>query len=89
MSSRPNFCRAQSHMDRALANRKRGFLDRFRPGRVGMAGPRQILGGTAELHQYRRFMDHFARLAADNMHAEHPIGLRICENLDEIRQWSG
>ena len=68
-------------MDRALANRKRGFLDGFRAGRVGMAGARQILGGAAKLHQNGGFMDHFAGFAADNMHAEHPIGLRICENL--------
>src|SRR5580700_4709570 len=81
MSSPPYLPPGRSHMDRALANRKRGLLDRFRTGRVGMAGPRQILGGTAKFHQYCRFMDHFAGLAADNMHAEYPIGLRICENL--------
>ena len=70
-------------MDGALADRKRGFLDGFRTGRMGMAGARQILGGTAELHQYGGFVDHFAGLAADNVHAEHPVGFRICENLHE------
>ncbi len=48
-----------------------------------VAGARQILGGTAEFHQNRGFVDHFAGFAADNVHAEHPIGLRICENLHE------
>jgi hypothetical protein len=40
-------------------------------------------GGTAELHQYCRFVDHFAGLAADDVDAEHPIRFRICENLHE------
>ena len=48
-----------------------------------MTGARQILGGPAKLHQHRGFVDHFAGLAADNVHAEHPIGFRICENLHE------
>ena len=50
---------------------------------------RQILGGTAKLHQNAGFMDHFAGFAADNVHAKHAIRLRICENLHETRQWSG
>ena len=70
-------------MDGPLADRKRGFLDRFRARRMRVAGARQILGGTAEFHQNRGFMDHFAGFAADNVHAEHAIGLRICENLHE------
>src|SRR5580698_10179881 len=68
-------------MDGAFANRKRGFFHRFRASRMGVAGPRQIIGGTAKLHQNSGFVDHFARFAADNMHAEDPVGLRICENL--------
>jgi len=32
-------------MDRALADRKRRFLDGLGTGRVSMAGARQILGG--------------------------------------------
>jgi hypothetical protein len=70
-------------MDRALADCKRRFLDGLGTSRMGMARPRQILGGTAKLHQYCRFVDHFAGFTADNMHAKHPIGLRICENLHE------
>ena len=70
-------------MDRALADRKRGLLDRFGTGRMGMAGPREVLGRTAKLHQYGGFMDHFSGLAADDMHAKHPIGFRICENFHE------
>src|SRR6266511_4561083 len=72
-----------SHMDGAFADRKRGFLDGFRAGRMGMAGARQILGGTTKLHQNAGFMNHFAGFAADDVHAEHAIGLRICENLHE------
>src|SRR5437899_12404513 len=70
-------------MDRALTNRKRRFLDSFRTSRMGMTSAREILGGTAKLHQYRGFVDHFAGFAADDMHAKHPIGFRICENLNE------
>ena len=76
-------------MDGAFADRKRGLLDGFRAGRMGVAGSRQIFRGTAELHQNAGFVDHFAGFTADNVHAEHAIGLRICENLHEIRQWSG
>ena len=50
---------------------------------MSVAGARQIFGGAAEFHQYRRFVDHFTGLDADDVHAEHTIGLRICENLDE------
>src|SRR6185369_11877388 len=72
-----------SHMDGAFADRKRGFLDRFRARRVSMACARQIFGGAAEFHQNAGFMDHFAGFAADDVHAEHAVGLRICENLHE------
>ena len=76
-------------MDGAFADRKRGFLDGFRAGRMGMAGPRQIFGRTTKLHQNGSFMDHFAGFAADDVHAEHAIGFRIRENLHETRPWSG
>jgi len=68
-------------MDGAFANRKRGFFHRFRASRMGVAGPREIFRGTAKLHQNSGFVDHFACFPADNMHAKHPVGLRICENL--------
>ena len=70
-------------MDRPLADRKRGFLDGFRASWVCVAGSCQILSRTAKLHQNRGFMDHFAGFAADDVHAKHPIGLRIGENLHE------
>src|SRR5258708_3061893 len=79
----PSSSGRRSHMDRALADCKRGFLDGFRTGRVSMAGACQILGGAAKLHQYGGFVDHLAGFAADNVDAEHPIGFRICENLYE------
>src|SRR6185312_86709 len=70
----------RSHMDGPLADRKRGFLDCLRAGWMGVAGTREILGGTAEFYKNTSFMDHFAGFAADNVHAEHAICLRICEN---------
>src|SRR3569833_294369 len=73
----------RSHMDGPLAHRKRRLLDRFRTGRMRVTGTRQILGRTTKLHQYGGFVNHFAGLAADDMHAKHPIRFRIRENLDE------
>src|SRR5215207_9054113 len=57
----------RSHMDGAFADRKRGFLDRFRAGRMGMAGACQILGGTAELHENAGFMNHFACFSSSSV----------------------
>ncbi|MHC2739768.1 hypothetical protein ACVMFA_005545 [Bradyrhizobium liaoningense] len=48
---------------------------------MGVAGAREILRTAAEFHENAGFMDHFAGFAADDVHAEHAIGLRICENL--------
>src|SRR5258705_8771221 len=73
----------RSHMDRALADRKRRFLDGFRTSRMGMASAREILGVTAKLHQYGGFVDHFARFTARYMDANQPIRPRISENPDE------
>ena len=70
-------------MDGAFANRKRGFFHCFRAGWMGMACAGQILCRTTKLHQNGGFMDHFAGFPADNMHAQHTVGLRICENLHE------
>ena len=70
-------------MDGPFADRKRGFLDGLGAGRMRVAGSCQVLGRSAKLHQNRGFMDHFAGLAADDMHAKHPVRLRICENLHE------
>src|SRR3954463_4141628 len=72
-----------SHMDGAFADRKRGFLDGFGTSRMGVAGARQSFRGAAKFHQNARFVDHFAGFAADDMHAEHTVGFRICENLHE------
>ena len=79
----------RSHMDGPLADRKRGFLDRFGARGMRMTCSRQILGGTAELHQNGSFMDHFAGFAADNMHTKHAICLRICEKSSRNPRWSG
>src|SRR5271170_1446669 len=81
--SYPALTARPSHMDRTLANCKRRFLDGLRTGRMGMARARQILGRATKFHQDRRFMDHFTGFAADNVDAEDPIRLRICENLHE------
>src|SRR5581483_11917471 len=48
-----------------------------------VAGAGEILRRTAKFHQNRSFVNHFTGFDADDMHAEHAIGLRICENLHE------
>jgi hypothetical protein len=44
-------------MDRTLIDRQRRFGER----RMGVAGAREILGRTAELHEHASFRDEFAR----------------------------
>src|SRR5215475_15995101 len=70
-------------MDGALADCKRSFLDGLGTRRMSMTGACEILRRATKLHQHGRFVDHFTGFAADNMDTKHPVGLRICENLDE------
>jgi hypothetical protein len=48
-----------------------------------MAGAREILGRAAELDQDRALVDHLAGLHADDVRAQHAIGLRIGQELYE------
>src|SRR5262245_16295406 len=73
----------RSNMDGALADCKRGFLDGLGAGWMSMTGSSEILRSATKLHQYGRFVNHFARFTPDNVNAEHAVGLRISENLDE------
>ena len=50
-----------------LADRERRFLDGLGACRMGMAGAREILGGAAEFHQHRGFVNHLAGLATDDV----------------------
>src|SRR3569623_1025628 len=68
-------------MDGPLADRKRSLLDRLRASRMRMAGAGEIFRAAAKLHEIGRFVDHFPGFAADDVHAEHAIRFRICENL--------
>src|SRR3569832_516852 len=68
-------------MDGPLADRKRGFLDGLRASRMRMASTGEIFGTATKFHQNRCFMDHFTGLAPDDVHTEHAIRFRICENL--------
>ena len=43
----------------------------------------RVFGRAAELHQHRRLGDHLAGVGADDMDAEHPIGVCVGEDLDE------
>ena len=50
---------------------------------MGVAGARDVLGGSAEFHGDDGFRDHVAGVGADQMHAEHAVGLGIGEDLHE------
>ena len=50
---------------------------------MGVAGARDVLGGSAELHGDDGFRDHIAGVGADQMDAEHAVGLGVGENFHE------
>ena len=50
-----------SHMDGALLDRHGRFLDRFRHGRMRVAGAGEVFRGAAEFHQHGGFMRSFRR----------------------------
>ncbi|ODA68154.1 hypothetical protein A7A08_01325 [Methyloligella halotolerans] len=50
---------------------------------MGVAGAGQILGRATELHKNGGFGDHVARVRAQDVDAEDPVGLLVGENLHE------
>ena len=50
---------------------------------MSVAGPGQILGGTAKFHQNRDFVDQFAGHGANDMGPQHPVGAGIGEDFDK------
>src|SRR5580704_11141910 len=44
---------------------------------MGVAGAGDILGRGAEFHGNRRLADHVAGIGAENVHAEHAVGLGV------------
>src|ERR1700680_503912 len=70
-------------MDSPSVYRQRRFLHRLRQRRMGVAGRRDVLGGGAELDPERHFADERARVGADDVHAEHPVGLGVGQNFHE------
>src|SRR5690606_20729051 len=56
-----------SDMNRAIAAGQGGLANRFRGGRMRMAGQRQILGRGAEFHCHADLVDHLARIGADDV----------------------
>src|SRR5947209_586922 len=65
------------NVDRALAHRERGFLNRFRQRGMRVAGARDVFRRRTEFHRNGGFCDHVAGVAADDVHAEHAVGLGI------------
>src|SRR6516162_4042329 len=75
--------RVASHMDGALIDRQCRLLHRLGERRVGVAGAGDVLGRGAELHGNRSLRDHVAGVRADDVHAQHAVGLGIGEDLHE------
>ncbi len=48
-----------------------------------MAGQREVLRRSAELHGHAGFADHLADARPDHVHAEHLVAAGIGEDLDE------
>ena len=70
-------------MNCALGDRQRCFLHGLGQRRVGVAGARDVLGRSAELHSHSGFRDHVAGVGADDVDAEHPVGLGVGQDFDE------
>src|SRR6185437_9464526 len=70
-------------MNRALGDRHGGFLDRLGQRRMRVAGAGDVLGGSAEFHGDDGFGDHVAGVGADEVHAEHAVGLGVGEDFHE------
>src|SRR5215208_197860 len=70
-------------MNGALVHRHCGFLHGLGERRMGMAGARDILRRRAELHGDGGFRDHVAGVGAEDMHAQHAVGVGVGEDLDE------
>ena len=70
-------------MNGALVHRHGGFLDRLRQGRMRMAGAGDVFGRGAEFHGDRGLGDHVAGIGADDVDAEHAVGLGVGDDLDE------
>src|SRR5690606_34713613 len=75
--------RDSSDMDRLAGHRHRGFLERLRVRRVGVAGVGDVLAGRAELHRLGGLGDHRAGDAGDHPHAEHAVGRGVGDDLHE------
>ena len=67
-------------MNCALFDRERRFLDRFGQCRMRMAGARDVFGRRPEFHGDGGLGDHVAGVGADDVHAEHAVGLGVGEN---------
>jgi len=64
-------------VDGAAVDGEGRFLHRLAQGRVGVAGAGDVLGRSAELDRQCRFGNHRAGVGADDVAAEHLIGLGV------------
>src|SRR5262245_50903597 len=81
---RPRFFQLPKlHMNCALRHRHRRFLDGLRQCRMCVAGASNVFGGCTKFHCYGSLGNHVAGVGADELQAEHAVGLRISEDFDE------
>src|SRR3954468_3479853 len=73
----------RSDVDRLAERGQRRLLHRLFQRRVRVAGARDVLGTGAELHSDGDLGDQDAGFGADNVGAQHPVGRRVRQDLDE------
>src|SRR5690606_32277177 len=70
-------------VDRPLVDRHRGVMDRFGQARVRVADAGQVVGRAPELHRQDALVDQLGDVRADQVHAQHAVGLGVCQHLHE------
>ena len=69
-------------MDRAAGDGEGGFFESFGERGVGVAGAGDVFARCAELHGGGGFGDQVAGAGAEDVHAEHAVGLGVGEHFD-------
>src|SRR5690606_17662120 len=70
-------------VDGPLVNRHRGVVHRFGQRRVRVADAGEVVGGALELHRQHALVDQFGHVGADQVQAQHAVGLGVREHLHE------
>lgn len=73
----------RSDRDRMAIHGQRGFLHRFRQRRMGMDGAVDVFRRGAEFDGHHQFLDQVTGIGANDMRADHLLGLLVFQDLHE------